>query len=154
VAVHIFHLIPEWKKAVNEVLRILKRGAPLVLMFTSSSMEAQTIKNRYREIAAEFGCSTKPVSVNSVTDLPGYLTGLCHCIEHIRGRWKWQQRVRIDKNVADLKAGYYSSSKLVPDGVHIKIMDKIELELIQKYGSLDIEIEEPARIDLILALPS
>jgi len=153
VAVHIFHLIPEWKKAVNEVLRILKPGAPLILMVTSSSMELQSIKERYREIAAEYGCSTKPVGVNSLTDLPDYILGLGRRIEQIRGRWTWQQRVRIDKNVADLKAGYYSSSKLVPDDMHSKIMDKIELELKQKYGSLDIEVEEPAQIDLILALP-
>jgi ubiquinone/menaquinone biosynthesis C-methylase UbiE len=154
VAVHIFHLIPEWEKAVNEVFRILKPGSPLVLMFTTSSMESQTIKDRYKEIAAEYGCSTRPIGVSAVTDLPDYLAGLGRRIEQIRGRWTWQQRVRIDKHVADLKAGYYSSSKLVPDDVHIKIMDKIELELKQKYGSLAIEVEEPAQIDLILALTS
>jgi ubiquinone/menaquinone biosynthesis C-methylase UbiE len=153
VAVHIFHLIPEWKKAVNEVFRILKPGVPLVLMFTTSSMEAQVIKDRYREIAAEYGCSTSPVGVNSVIDLPDYLAGLGRRIEQIRGRWTWQQRVRIDKHVADLKAGFYSSTKMVPDNVHIKIMEKLELELKHKYGSLAIEVEEPAKIDLILALP-
>ena len=152
VAVHIFHLIPQWKKAVNEVFRILRPGAPLILMFTSSSVEAQAIKDRYREIAAEFGCSTRPVGANSVNDLPDYLAGLGRRIEHIRGRWIWRQHVRIDKNVAGLKAGYYSSSKLVPVDMHLKIMDRIELELKQKYGSLDIEVEEPAQIDLILAL--
>ena len=154
VAVHIFHLIPEWKKAVSEVLRILKPDAPLILMFTSSGTESQTIKERYREIAAEYGCSTRPVGVNAVTDLPGYLSGLGRCIEQIRGCWTWRQRVRIDKNIADLKARYYSSSKLVPDDAHEKILDKIELELTQKYGSLAIEVEEPAQIDLILALPA
>jgi ubiquinone/menaquinone biosynthesis C-methylase UbiE len=154
VAVHIFHLIPEWKKAVNEVFRILKPGAPLVLMYTTSSMESQAIKDRYKEIAAEFGYSTKPVGANSSTDLPDYLTGLGRRIEHIRGRWTWQQQVRIDKNIAHLKAGYYSSSKLVPEDAHTKIIAKIELELKQKYGSLDIELEEPAQIDLTIVLPA
>jgi SAM-dependent methyltransferase len=31
VAVHVFHLIPGWREALNELARILKHGAPLLL---------------------------------------------------------------------------------------------------------------------------
>lgn len=34
IAVHIFHLIPEWKRAVAEVARVLKPDAPLVQTWT------------------------------------------------------------------------------------------------------------------------
>lgn len=34
VAVHVFHLIPGWRKALNELARVLKPGAPLVHAWT------------------------------------------------------------------------------------------------------------------------
>ncbi len=36
IAVHVFHLIPNWQDAVNEVGRVLKPGAPLIHCWTKS----------------------------------------------------------------------------------------------------------------------
>ena len=50
VAVHFFHLIPEWQKAVDEVLRVLKPEAPLVLIYTGYGTEIPSLQDRYVEL--------------------------------------------------------------------------------------------------------
>jgi ubiquinone/menaquinone biosynthesis C-methylase UbiE len=154
VAVHVFHLIREWKKAMDEVFRVIQPDAPLVLLFTGSGYEVPHIKDRYRALSAEYGYSTRHIGmINSDTDLPDYVTSLGRHIERINNNWKWQQHVRIDKAFNNLKAGFYSSSKLVPDDIHNKVIDRLEIELKQQYGNLAVEVEVPTQIAMILVLP-
>jgi ubiquinone/menaquinone biosynthesis C-methylase UbiE len=154
VAVSIFHLIPAWKKAVDEVFRVLKPTAPLILMFTGVGMEDPSIEERYHQLCAEYGYTIKNIGISTKTELPVYLTGLGRRIEKIGGLWQWQQRVRIDRFVVNIRARKYSYASLAPDAVHFKAMDTLEAELIKKYGSLAVETEYPTEITMILILPA
>lgn len=153
VAVHIFHLIPEWKKAVSEVFRILKPHSPLILMFTGSGQENRYIKDRYHELCTEYGYTYRPPGINSKVDFPAYVTGLGYRVEQISGCWMWRQRVRVDKFLADIKTRNYSSAKLTPDDVHFKAVAKLESELKQQYGNLSIEVEAPSQIEMMIVSP-
>ncbi len=154
LAVHVFHLIRNWKKAMGEVLRVIKPDAPLILLFTGSGYEVPSMKERYKAICAEWGYSTQHIGmINSDADLPEYVTSLGRHIERINDRWKWQQHVRIDKALHDLKAGFYSSSKLVPDDIHDKVTNMLEIEFKQQYGNLAVEVEIPTQIAMVLVLP-
>jgi ubiquinone/menaquinone biosynthesis C-methylase UbiE len=153
VAVHIFHLIPEWKKALDEVFRVLKPTAPLILMFTGTGMEDRTITERYHELCAEYGYIIKRIGIDAKTELPVYVNGLGRRIEKIGGLWQWRQRVRVDRFVADSRARKYSDARLAPDAIHYKAMDTLEAELKQKYGGLEIETEMPNEITMMLVLP-
>lgn len=153
VAVHVFHLIRAWEKAMAEVLRVIKPDAPLVLLFTGSGYEVPGIKDRYKAICAEWGYSTEHIGLtNSDINLPEYVASLGRHIEKINDRWKWQQAVRIDKAFHDIKAGFYSSSKHVPDDVHRKVVDRLEIELKQQYGNLAVEVKVPTQITMLLLL--
>jgi ubiquinone/menaquinone biosynthesis C-methylase UbiE len=153
VAVHIFHLIPEWKKAMSEVFRILKPGAPLILVFTGSGLEDRAIKDRYHELCAEYGYALKHPGMNSKTDLPDYAAALGRRLEEISGKWKWRQTIRVDKFLADIKARNYSTTKTAPDDVHFKAVEKLENEMKQKYGNLAIELENNSEIEMVIVLP-
>jgi ubiquinone/menaquinone biosynthesis C-methylase UbiE len=154
VAVHIFHLIPAWQKAVNEVFRVLKPGAPLVLMFTGTGLEDKAIEERYRALCSEYGYTLKNIGISAKTELPVYLTGLGRRIEKIGGLWQWRQRVPVDRFVANTRARKYSYSSLAPADIHFKVMDTLEAELKQKYGSLAVETETPTEITMMLVLPA
>ncbi len=153
VAVHVFHLIRDWQKAMREVFRVLKPGAPLILMFTGSGLEVDYVKERYRALCAELGYPARHIGMNSETNLPDYVASIGRHIEWVRGRWQWKQRVRADKMLTYMAKKSYSTSKRVPDDVHVKVMEKLELELKQKYGRLAVELEVPIHIDVALVLP-
>jgi ubiquinone/menaquinone biosynthesis C-methylase UbiE len=153
VATHVFHLIRDWKKAMSETLRVLKPKAPLVLMFTGAGTEAPGVRERYKTLSAESGYKVQHIGMNSKNDLPDYVSTMGRHIEWVRGRWQWQQHVRLDKVLADIRNKSYSSSKHVPDDVHAKVMEKIELELKTQYADLAVEIDIPLHIDIALILP-
>jgi ubiquinone/menaquinone biosynthesis C-methylase UbiE len=152
VVVHLFHLVRNWKKAVDEVLRVLKPGAPLILMFTGSGYTPAGTKERYRKISAEYGYPIRNVGINNEADFADYITGLGRYVERIHDRWQWKQRVRLDEFFADLRAGYHTPSRHVPDDIHLMIVEKLEKEWQQRYGDLSKEVEVPNQISLILAL--
>ncbi|MGD1120340.1 MAG: class I SAM-dependent methyltransferase [Dehalococcoidales bacterium] len=152
VATHVFHLIRHWKLAMSETLRVLKPKAPLVLMFTGAGMEAPDIRDRYRALAAGYGYTAKPIGMNTKTDLGDYLDSIGRHAEWVRDGWQWTQHVRLDKALADVKSKSYSDSKHVPDDVHTKVMEKIELELKKQYKDPAVEIEIPIHIDIAFIL--
>ena len=151
-AVHIFHLIRNWKQAMTEVFRVLKPGAPLILLFTGVGAEIPHIKDRYRALCDEYGYSVRHIGMNSDTDLPHYVSSIGRHVEWVRNRWQWKQHVRVDKTLADVGKKFYSSSKHVPDDVHQKAIDRLEIELKQQYGDLAVEVEIPTQITMILVL--
>jgi ubiquinone/menaquinone biosynthesis C-methylase UbiE len=152
MATHVFHLIRDWQKAMSEVIRVLKPGAPRILMFTGSGTEAPGVKERYRALCSEYGYVVRHIGMNSETNLPDFVTKIGRHIEWVRDRWRWTQRVRVDKVLADIGNKSYSSSKHVPDDVHLKVMEKLEAELKQQYGNLAVEINIPVRIDMAFIL--
>jgi ubiquinone/menaquinone biosynthesis C-methylase UbiE len=154
IGVHIFHLIRPWKKAMDEVFRVLKPGAPLILMFTGIGLEAPDIKERYRALCAEYGYAVRHIGMQTDKDLPEYLSAAGRKIEWIRGRWQWTQSVRVDNAFNDIGRKFYSTSQHVPDDVHRQVMDKLEVELKQQYGDLAVAVEIPTEIAVGLILPA
>jgi ubiquinone/menaquinone biosynthesis C-methylase UbiE len=152
VATHVFHLIRHWKLAMSETLRVLKPKAPLVLMFTGGGTEAPNIRERYIALSAACGYTVRHIGMNSKTDLPEYVATTGRHVEWVRDRWQWRQRVRLDKALADIRNKSYSSSKHVPDEVHARVMEKIELELKNQFADLTAEIEIPLHIDVAFIL--
>jgi ubiquinone/menaquinone biosynthesis C-methylase UbiE len=152
VVVHLFHLVRNWQKAVDEVLRVIKPSAPLILMFTGSGYTPAGIKERYRKISSGLGYPIRNIGINTRAEFADYVKGLGRYIERISNRWQWKQRVRLDKFFADLKAGYHSPSRHVPDEIHLKIVEKLETEYKQRYGDFAVEVEVPNQITLDIVL--
>jgi ubiquinone/menaquinone biosynthesis C-methylase UbiE len=154
LAVHIFHLIPDWQQAMNEVFRILKPKAPLVLMFTGVGVEDRSIKDRYRELCADYGYEIKVLGMETKKDLPQFAAKANRRLEQVGGEWRWRQKIHVDQFVADTRARNYSHARLAPDDVHFKALDTLEKELKAQYGTLAVETENLTEINLVLLLPA
>jgi len=61
IAVHLFYFIQEWRKAADELLRVVRRGGPVVLMHTGTGAEIPFLNERYKELSAEEGFSIKEI---------------------------------------------------------------------------------------------
>lgn len=141
IAVHLFYFIRQWKKAVNEILRVLKQDGPLVLMHTGTGAEILSLNARYKELCAEQGYPIKDVGVKSTSEVVDYLSSLgCH-IEWIRDRWRWTQHIKLDKALRYIKSCAYSFTTIVPNKVHSIAVEKLESELQEQYGSLNSEVK-------------
>jgi ubiquinone/menaquinone biosynthesis C-methylase UbiE len=153
VAVHIYHLIRDWTQALNETFRVLKSGAPVILIFTGTGLEIPFVKDRYRELCAECGQPARQVGISTENpEFEDYLAVKGRHVEWFRDRWQWTQPVRVDKAINDIRSRFYSSSKLVSDTVHRAALEKLESEMKTRYGELSVELEVPCQITVAFVL--
>lgn len=150
VVVHLFYFIKPWQKAVNEILRVLKKDGPLILMHTGTGTEVPFLNARYRELCSEQGYLVSEIGVKSTSEVVDYLANLGCYIEEIRDRWRWIQRIPLKKALDYMRARAYSFTTLVPTTVHLSAMERLESEARQQYRSLAIKVEVPDQVYLVL----
>jgi len=103
IAVHLFWFIREWRRAVNEILRVVKSDGAVVLMHTGMGAEVPMLNDRYKELCAEQGYPIKPVGVKSTSKVIDYAVELGYHVEQIRDRWRWTSHIRLDRALDYIK---------------------------------------------------
>ncbi len=150
VAVHLFYFVREWKKAAEEILRVVKCDGPIVLMHTGTGAEIPLLNQRYKELCAQQGCLAREIGVRSTREVVGYFEGIGYRVEWIRDRWQWTSRIRLDKALNYMKARAYSFTTFAPDDVHLLAIERLGSELRHRYGSLGTEVEVSNQIYLAI----
>jgi ubiquinone/menaquinone biosynthesis C-methylase UbiE len=152
IVVHLFYFIKEWKNAVDELLRIVRDSGPIVLMHTGTGTEIPFLTARYKELSVENGFPIKEIGVKSTIEVVDYFRSLGTQIETVRDRWEWTSNISLDKALGYMKSRAYSFTTATPDSVHLAIIEKLESEVCQRFGSLTMEIKVPNQIYLVLIL--
>ncbi len=152
IAVHLFYFIQKWKKAVDEILRVVKGDGPVVLMHTGTGTEIPFLNTRYKELCAELGCPIQDIGVKSNAEVVDYLRSLGYNAEWIRDRWQWTSRIRLNKALNYVKSRAYSFTTVAADDVHSKAVERLESELQHQFGSLTTEVETANQVYLVIIL--
>ncbi len=70
VAVHVFHLVPEWKRALDEALRVTKPGGALLIGQDGHNGSArQQIHDEWEEIVTELGYEPRRVGAQDSAEV-------------------------------------------------------------------------------------
>ncbi len=149
VAVHLFYFIRDWRRAVDELLRVVHQGGPVVLMHTGMGREVPFVNDLYKKHCSQQGCSIKSVGVSSTREVIGYVTELGCSIETVADRWEWTSRIRIDEAIAYLRGRAYSFTTVAPDDIHNRAIERLEADAIETHGSLECEIEVPNQVKFV-----
>ena len=153
VAVHLFYFIRNWRKALDEIIRVLKREGCLVLMHTGQGAEIPFANSAYKESCAAQGHPISSVGVDSTREVVAYLGDLGCAIEEITGRWEWTNRVVARTAVAYMRARAYSFTSYTPVEVHVVAMSAVEAELNKRLGGPTVAVEVPSEIRFVLVTP-
>jgi SAM-dependent methyltransferase len=151
VAVHFFYFIPEWRRAVDEIVRVIRPSGPLVLMHTGMGAEVPFLNERYKALCAELGNPIKARGVESTGEVVDYLKRLGYHMEVIRDRWRWVTRLRLDMALGYLESRAYSFTTVASDDVHRGAIERLGRELEREYGDLTAEVEVLNQVYLVLA---
>lgn len=150
LVVHLFYFIREWKKAAEEILRVIRENGSIVLLHTGSGMEVPALNERYKELCLGQGHRIETLGVKSTRGVEAYYRTLgCH-VERIRGQWNWPSRIRTGKALEYLRERAYSFTIGVPEKVHGSVIDQMEDELADQIGKI---VEVPNEIYMILVNP-
>jgi SAM-dependent methyltransferase len=146
IAVHLFYFIPQWEKAVDEILRVVKDDGALILMHTGAGTEVPFINERYKAICAAQGCLIPSIGVESNREVVDYCESLGYHTDWIRDRWQWTYNIQLDKALNYLKSRAYSFTAFAPDKIHTRAIQSLAFELQRRFGSLAAEVQVPNQI--------
>jgi hypothetical protein len=149
--VHLFYFIPQWRRAVDEIVRVIRPSVPLVLMHTGMGAEVPFLNERYKALCAEQGYPIEARGVKSTGEVVDYLGGLGFHMDVIRERWRWVTRLRLGAALEYLESRAYSFTTGASDDVHRIAIERLEDELRREYGDLTAEVEVPNQVYLVLA---
>ena len=146
IAVHLFYFIKEWRKAVDEILRVVSDNGSVILMHTGMGAEIPFLNSRYKELCAEQDCPIESIGVRSTSEVIDYLIYLGCRIEEIKDRWRWTSRISMDEAISYISSRAYSFSTFASDDVHYTAIRKLKTELIDRFGTLATKVEVPNQI--------
>ena len=133
VVVHVFYFIADWRRAADEIARVVRPGGAIVLMHTGTGMEVPALNERYKQLCAGRGCPIRPVGVAGTQEVISYYAGRSRPAEHVRGRWQWTARIRLGDALQYMRARAYSFTTVAPDAVHDEAMQALEEEARTEY---------------------
>jgi SAM-dependent methyltransferase len=150
VVVHVFYFIPDWRKAVNEIVRVLRKSGSMILMHTGTGTEVPFLNERYKELCAVLQSPIPTIGVKSTNEVVDYCCSLGCTAEWIRDRWQWTTQIQLGKGLEYIKDRAYSFTTFVSDAMHRKVTEQMEAELKSKDGSLETVIDIPNQIYLVI----
>jgi SAM-dependent methyltransferase len=97
VAVHVLHLVPEWRSALDEVLRVVKPGGAFLLgqdIHADASVGAR-MQDRWHDLVASLGYPARTVGAKGFTAIVEELRGRgLDVAETVLATWETQQTPR------------------------------------------------------------
>lgn len=151
VIVHLFYFIQDWKTALSEILRVTRIGGPVIFLHTGNGVEVPFLIQRYRELAFEQGYTISNLGVKSTSEVLDYLRSQRYHVEIVRDRWKWTERISLDKALSYIRDRAYSWTLLTPEKIHNLVIKNLEAEMMERYGTLSQELDVPNEIYLAIA---
>jgi SAM-dependent methyltransferase len=136
--VHILHLVGDWAAALEELIRVVRPGGPLLLGLDEGDPGAyRAIDARWQELIEEAGGAPRRNDRETVTAAAvAHLAARGYTAqEHILARWT--ETRPLAETVERLRARCFPSSWHLPDAVLEPAAARLTAELVARYGSLD-----------------
>ena len=150
IVVHVFYFIRDWKKAVNEILRVIRKNGSVILMHTGTGTEIPFLNERYKELCASLDSPIPTIGVKGTHEVVDYFCSLGCKAEWIRDRWQWTSHIQLSQALDYIKYRAYSFTTFASNVIHAEVTGRLEAELKSKSNSLDTIIEIPNQIYLVV----
>jgi SAM-dependent methyltransferase len=150
IVVHLFYFIPDWRRAADELFRVVGGDGPIISMWTGFGKEVPLLNDRYKALCGERGYRLDHIGCRSNRDFIGYAVSLGWQDEWVKDRWQWTARIPLEEGIRYIRSRAYSYTTVAPDAVHRSVVEQIESEMRRQFGDLSHEVEVPNQITLVL----
>lgn len=134
IAVHLFWFVSRWKKAIDELVRVLKPGGPIIMMTTGGGREIPEINERYKALCLNAGYPVPVIGAKDTQEVLDYLGSLGRSVEMIANRWKWDARVSAEEAIDYIEKRQLSFARSVPADIHSKACLELRRECLRGEG--------------------
>jgi SAM-dependent methyltransferase len=134
----VLHLIPAWRRAMEEVVRVVEPGGVIIGMLGSFGGRPGEIRRRCCEL---LGVSGEPVGLgwDGMDVLDEQMASL-GCTLRLLGPHEEEGTERLDEYLREVADGKYSWTWTVPDDARRDVVESIRPWAIERWGPLEREL--------------
>jgi ubiquinone/menaquinone biosynthesis C-methylase UbiE len=150
IAIHVFHLVPDWQKALQEVVRVLRPGGVLVRCWNENWNEdwkpdSHNIKTQWCTIVQELGGNTEHPGTSEQTVTEWLQQQGCKT-EQVEAL-TWQRPTTARAIFEEIAQRAWTSTLLVPDTIFPASLERLWQWIEEQYGdSVDEEFTQEKRV--------
>lgn len=136
VAVHVLHLVPQWRRALDEVMRALRPGAPLLLGqdVSHGSAVAHPLQDEWVEIVRELGYRPERPGAGSFTEILMEVEARGWRVEETTLA-RWTALHTPEEGYHDIAGRSWSLTWRVPDAIFAESTRRLERWARERYGA-------------------
>lgn len=142
--VHVLHLIPHWRVALDEMKRVLRRGGLLLRGHSGGELKQEEAswspwaetRTLWRDILRKMGHPIDWVGTKSVPDLLAAIRVGAQEVTQLP-LVKWSITDSFQRAYGFLEGKIFSDTWRVPDEVFIESIHRLHEELVHKHGDLN-----------------
>lgn len=149
-AVHVYHLVPDWRAALAETRRVLKRGGRFLLShhYRTADSINRRVREKFGELAQARGYNTKRPGATDI-ELRSELEKWNGHVETIEA-CQWKYSTSPAQILDEIDARIYSDVWLVPAEVHAELTPHLRGWAKEEFGDLTREVETDAEFNWLV----
>lgn len=151
-AVHVYHLVANWQKALREAWRVIKPGASFLVTFHRRDPQSPNVKIRRRlsELVRERGIDTRRPGSQSYDELRVELDKLSPTRLVEVANWV-ERTIPVSQILDEVESRLTSDMWTIPEEVMTRLMPSLREWAHAEFGSLDyLATEEEEYIWMVL----
>ena len=147
LVVHILHLIADWQAVVEEIRRVLKPGAPLLL--AQEAGRRMPTRETYFQLARLRGAALAHLGAANADVVREHLVAQGADVKRRDAdRFQWTMRIPVRDTLEMLRQRTWSHLWEVPEPDHAEVLEETEHWALKRYGSLDAVEEATADLKI------
>jgi len=133
IAVHIFHLVDGWQRALQEVLRTLRPGGALLHCWDEhGKLDVQDISEEWQKILTSLGGNTRRPGASSVHFVTEWLTEHGLQTQKIQAV-SWERSVTPRQIVENITQRLWSNTWSIPDSIFVPAVEQLTQWANERY---------------------
>jgi len=142
-AVHVYHLVANWQKALREAWRVIKPGASFLVTFHHRDAQSPNVKIRRRlsELARERGIDARRPGSQSYDELRAELDTLAKTRLIEVARWV-ERTIPVSQILDEVESRLTSDTWTIPEEVMTQLMPSLREWARAEFASLDYTVTE------------